>query len=374
MDAVQTGPGRKLHVIGLPHTVVSSTFSHCAFTGKVLRFAKMMQQHGWFVVEYSNGRSESAASKHVQVLTEKEVVELTLRKSEKEDYSVDIDNNPLMNKLFWERLLRHLRAETAPGDIVCHVFGPSLSVVEAAPQCYHVESGIGYPCCEPRLPYRVFESSVWMHWHLGKCGKSWGENYHFVAPNYYDLEDWEVNLDQGRENDYILFFGRVIHCKGLDVVREVARRCPDQKFVVCGQGTGYDWGGLTNVQLLPPVVGRARSKLLGCALAVLAPSCFVEPFCGSAVEAQLCGTPVITSSFGAFHETVLNEVTGFRCHSLGDYLAAVRRIGELDRRTVAERARRLYSLETVGVTYNQIFRDLDKQAGNGWYDETSSRY
>lgn len=54
--------GRALHVVGLPHTIVNQDYSHCAFTGKVLRFAKMMQAHGWHVIEYSNGASASDAA------------------------------------------------------------------------------------------------------------------------------------------------------------------------------------------------------------------------------------------------------------------------------------------------------------------------
>ncbi len=33
----------RLHVLGIPHAIHSLNFSHDAFMGKVLRFAKMMQ-------------------------------------------------------------------------------------------------------------------------------------------------------------------------------------------------------------------------------------------------------------------------------------------------------------------------------------------
>jgi hypothetical protein len=53
--------------------VVSAKYSHCAFTGKVLRFPKMMRLYGYKVIEYSNGSSESDANEHVVMLTDAEL-------------------------------------------------------------------------------------------------------------------------------------------------------------------------------------------------------------------------------------------------------------------------------------------------------------
>ena len=33
----------RLHLLAIPHTITTDDFSHCAFTGKVLRFSPMMR-------------------------------------------------------------------------------------------------------------------------------------------------------------------------------------------------------------------------------------------------------------------------------------------------------------------------------------------
>ena len=362
-----------LHVIGLPHTIVNNEFSHCAFTGKVLRFAKMMQAEGWHVVEYSNGSSESKAQEKIQILSKTCLKELSLRVGNNEDYSADVHNSTLV-AAFNAGVAAALRKRARHGDIVCHVFGPQPELVGAAPKCFHVESGIGYTCTNPTMPYRIYETAGWMHWHLGRRSLEFGKNYEFVAPNYYDLEDWPV-VEQPEGDKYVLFFGRITASKGLNTIVEIAKRMPDTKFLLVGQGDATPWTSRAkNITSRPAVHGSARAPLLGNASAVLAPTDFIEPFCGSVVEAQLCGTPVVTSAYGAFWETVEEGVTGYRCNTLADYIEALKLAPELARRKIAERARRLYSLETVGRTYDQIFQTILDLKGDGWYSKTSHKF
>jgi glycosyltransferase involved in cell wall biosynthesis len=104
---------------------------------------------------------------------------------------------------------------------------------------------------------------------------------------------------------------------------------------------------------------------------MIMPTDFIEPFGGSAVEAQLCGTPVITTNFGAFMETVDQGRSGFRCNTLGDLLYGVDHAGELGRGSIAARARALYSLETCGKQYDSVLNQVADLAESGWYTETS---
>ena len=62
-----------LHLIGIFHTIHNLDYSHCAFTGKALRFSKMMQAYDYSVVEYANEGSESAAREKVVMLSKDEL-------------------------------------------------------------------------------------------------------------------------------------------------------------------------------------------------------------------------------------------------------------------------------------------------------------
>jgi len=66
---------RTIHVIGLHHTIPDERFSHCAFTGKVLRFSEVLHRAGLRVVEYSNGKSASKADQHAQIFSEAQLLD-----------------------------------------------------------------------------------------------------------------------------------------------------------------------------------------------------------------------------------------------------------------------------------------------------------
>jgi glycosyltransferase involved in cell wall biosynthesis len=107
--------------------------------------------------------------------------------------------------------------------------------------------------------------------------------------------------------------------------------------------------------------------------AVLMPTLYLEPFGAVAVEAQLCGTPVITCDWGAFPETVEQGVTGFRCHYLGEFLDAVQRVSELDPVAIRTRAVAKYSLSVVAQQYQSYFERLSLLWGAGWHSEIAPR-
>ena len=374
-----------IHLIAPFHTVPAARYSHCAFTGKALRFPKMMRRFGYRVIEYSNEGSESEADEHVQILSRRELDYLYRPLGPTESFGVA----SVVGSPGWQAFDRRLGPELAkrirPHDFIAHPFGRShMWLVQLFPQCHHVETGIGYPD-EPFGAWRIFESEAWRHVHWGRDGDKFpndpglSHNYSWVIPNYYDPEDWPIGNGAGH---YVLFMGRIEWCKGLlvlgDLIREWDRDHPDDglKFVFAGAGEIANLcdrcgpeSSKKRVEYRGEVLGRARAKLTGDAVAMLMPTQFIEPFGGSGVESMLTGTPLIASDWGAFTETVVEGVTGFRCKTLNDWIVALERClaGDIDRGTVADVARHRFTLDACGRLYDKALRQIADLDGAGWY-------
>jgi glycosyltransferase involved in cell wall biosynthesis len=351
----------RLHLVGIFHTQHTAAYSHCAFTGKALRFPKMMQGQGYTVIEYSNAGSESSADEHVTMLDAAEFDALFQRNAT-DFHGNDATVGSPAHQLFEQRLIPALRERLQPEDIICHPFGHAHQQLMAEfPNHQHVETGIGYPTLMPNS-FRIFESYAWMHYHQGKEGRN-GKNYEWVVPNYYDLDDWQPSYEPGQ---YLAFLGRITALKGIDTIKAIADYSP-WPIVLHGQGDPSPWAH-PNIEYRGPITGAARSEFLRNARALLAPTVFTEPFCGMAVEAMLCGTPVVSVDYGAMTETITEGVMGYRCHTLQDWIDGINAAGDLDRRIIADTARAKWSLEACGARYDKIFRQLNDLYRKGWYE------
>lgn len=370
------------------HTVPAINNSHCAFSMKAMRFPAMMQKQGWKVVEFANEGSESAAETKERMLTRDELEKLTGVKAD----SDFVGNTATIGAPHWqlfEQCMRESLTKLAkPGDFVMHHFGRAhMGLVRDFPQLRHVEPGIGYGD-DSFGAFRIFESWAWLNYHMGKTLEADQQgrivysgnvpktgrqpsDYEWVVNNSFDLNDWTPRAEVG---SYLLFMGRICEIKGLNTLRSIVDKCPELEIRIAGQGDMTPWKH-PRLKELGPVKGSVRDSLVGGALAVLCPSRFLEPFCGVNVEAQLCGTPVITSNHSCFVETVEHGKTGYRANTLGDYLAAIRLVKGLDRKYIAERARALWNTDVAGARYSKIFRqimDLQAKVGQkpdevGWY-------
>ena len=356
MDAKPT-----LHLIGIFHTIHNQDYSHCAFTGKALRFSKMMQMKGYNVIEYANAGSESTADEKVPMLTRDEYVKLIGTRNKKAFHGDLAATGTPHHALFDERLLREMKKRVKKEDIICHPFGHAhYNAPITFPQNIHCETGIGYPTCMPNT-FKIFESYAWRHYHCGKDNRQ-GTHYEWVIPNYFEIEAWEPRYEPGA---YLAFMGRIAECKGLHTILEIARHT-DKKIVLCGQGDSTPWKH-PNIEYWGPLKGRQRSEFIRNAICSLMPTTFIEPFGGSGVEGMLCGTPLLATDYGAFTETVIPGVTGFRCKTLRDWLEALDRVGDLDRKNIAAYARSTYSLQNCSLLYDKAFQQMSELHDQGWY-------
>lgn len=353
----------RFHVCALPHTQTLWSYSSCAYTGKVLGFCRMMKDRGHTVFLYSGEENEAPCDEHIVCVSEA-------------DRAAHVGGNHFTSASFDSTLpfWRNANAKMAEEigrryqhkDFLCIIGGYAQKpIADALPHMMAVEFGVGYGGSFSK--YRVFESYAWMHLCYGsaKGGDPHGVDGNWwdtVIPGYLDPEMFPFSAEK---DDYYLFIGRLVDRKGYRIAADV---CFDlgAKLIVAGQGTpplGTEYVG---------VVGpEERGRLMSRAKAVFVPTIYVEPFGNVNVEAQACGTPVITTDWGAFTETVEDGVTGFRCRTFGEFKRAALTAPNLDPHVIRDRAVAKYSLEVIGKKYEDYFTRLLHLWEDGWYEGRS---
>ena len=112
------------------------------------------------------------------------------------------------------------------------------------------------------------------------------------------------------------------------------------------------------IRLLGEVDDRGKGELLRNAAALLFPIDWPEPFGLVMIEAMACGTPVIAFRRGSVPEVIDDGVSGFIVDSEEEALAAIRRIGTLDRRTVRAAFERRFTARRMAEDYLRHYQAL----------------
>ncbi|MFI9559200.1 glycosyltransferase family 4 protein [Nonomuraea endophytica] len=163
----------------------------------------------------------------------------------------------------------------------------------------------------------------------------------------------------------LISFGRIHPDKGTHSAIEIARRA-GMPLDICGivQDERY-----FEEEIVPKVDGERvtfhgsvgpheRGEILGRSAALLHPIAFDEPFGLSVVEAMACGTPVVAYRRGSMAEVVDPGVTGFLVDSLDEAVAAVARVGSIDRAGCRAQAARRFGLEQMVDGYLRVYGEI----------------
>src|SRR6185369_12425434 len=78
----------------------------------------------------------------------------------------------------------------------------------------------------------------------------------------------------------------------------------------------------------------------------------------SVVEALACGTPVIAYRRGSMPELIDDGVTGFLVDSFDEAVAAIARIGEIDRAACRRTAEARFGVDRMAGRYLDLYRRL----------------
>jgi glycosyltransferase involved in cell wall biosynthesis len=143
--------------------------------------------------------------------------------------------------------------------------------------------------------------------------------------------------------EYLAFLGRMSPEKGPETAIRIARatRMPLRMAAkVPRDYTRYFKQRIeplidgTQVRMIGEVNDDSKQSFLAGAAALLFPIDWPEPFGLVMIEAMACGTPVIAFRSGSVPEVIDDGLTGFVVDSEAEAVDAIRRLGEIDRRTV----------------------------------------
>lgn len=374
----------RFHVLGVPHTRTNLDYVACAYTQKALKFCKMMTERGHTVYHYGVEGSDPLCTENVVVVSN-EVYNRVYGEHDFHSKFFRFDTNDECYQTFYRNAIEEISKREGDYDIILPFWGAGVRPIcdALADRFIIVEPGIGYG--EGMwADYKAFESYSIYHAYCGLQGVSYcnQNNYDVVIPNYFDVNDFEYNdnSDNSRfEDPYFLFVGRVYEGKGVHIAIQVCQAL-GVKLKIAGQlGDEYaDQNFGDNIEFIGYVNKEQRSNLMKNAIASFLPSQYVEPFGGVQIENLLCGTPTITSDWGAFAENNIEGVTGYRCRTFNDYLNAALACYNKEISYADCRAQGLkFTLEAVAPRYEKFFNDIvNIYQNNGWYhieEETQTK-
>lgn len=333
---------------------------------KALKLAKMMDSLGYRVFLYG---SEDFDIENTDI-----VPETCITKTKQQEFFGGNDHTKKFYNITWgpdeehwqhfnKNAIGKIHKNIKPGDFILTFAGVcQKQVSDFFTGHITVEAGIGYTGVFSK--FKVYESYAWMHFVHGLTNNDNGDFYETVIPNYWDPSEFPFTVERG---DYFLYIGRLIDRKGYRIAQEVCEKL-GKKLILAGQVGDEGFSGYG--EHIGTVGVEERGEIMSKAIAVFTPTTYLGPFEGTHVEAQLCGTPVITTNFGVYTETVFNNFNGQRCDVFKDFIEAVEWAESIDnahRSSIRDYARAHWGWDKVAKQYDKYFQRLDDLSRDGWY-------
>ena len=329
-----------LHILSSPDSPVHINNRIDPFSIAVVKFIKNMQLLGWDCIHYGIIGCKVDC---------KTVICLPHL------YNVQNKNSEQYNIAASEAIKKRKKA----GDLIMCFHGWQNRVAAESNNDLHiVEPSIGYDTKAVFAPYRVFVSYSQMHFFYGErnmlMSPSW---FDAVIPNGFTPEEFEFSETK---KDYILYFGRIVESKGLNVAIQATKETGN-KLVIAGPGSLADLGYKEipeHVVTVGLCDANQRKVLMRDARAIIGPTYYIEPFGNMVVEGYFSGTPAITTDWGGFVDTVVNGVTGYRCREFKEFINALNNIDKIDPHVCRKWAEDNFSETVVHEKFDFYFKKI----------------
>ncbi len=194
-----------------------------------------------------------------------------------------------------------------------------------------------------------------------------------VVPNGVDTKLFVPDSTLPLCHRPLLITGRIVPQKGfVDAI--AAARASGMRLMIVGQE--YAEQSLAHAyfetQIKPVIDGKhvlwesiiKQDHLVGhyqTAAALLFPIQWEEPFGLVMIEAMACGTPVIAYNRGSISEVIVDAKTGFIVdpeRGVDGLVAAIKRIGEIDRKACRKHVEKHFSLAAMIDGYENVYKKV----------------
>lgn len=323
-----------LHILSNPNGTVNFNNRIDPFSIATWKFIHHMSKRGWNCIHYGTPGSEVDCES------------VLCLDSFDQDHGI---NTKIYNKKAGEEIGKR----KTYGDLILCFYGwDNRDAALEHTDLRVVEPSIGYSVRAVFAGFRVFASYAHMHNFYGCNDITMPSFFDAVIPNAITPEEFEYNENK---QDYILYFGRVIESKGVYIAIDAAKQA-GMKIIVAGPGNL----GRTNSHV--EVVGTCdinqRRQLMRDAAAIIGPTQYIEPFGNMIVEGYMSGTPAITTDWGAFTETVVQGVTGYRCREMSEFVYAIKNLDKISPQVCRNWAVQNYSDDVVHDRYDFYLRKV----------------
>lgn len=382
----------KCHIVGVPYSKIHDDFVIDAFSYKQQKFINMMSEYSDIEFIFY-GHEDSVIKCELVPCTSNKVLKTTFGLVNDDFYWKGTHTHDYAHHTLNRNAAQKIHERLEPDDLILNFWQVSAVMLwqkYGLPYDQFVDIGHGSEIF-PVSKYVSYES----HWLQGFIhGRMVGEkkitntdvmHQHTgaVIPLPCDVTHFTFTEEK---DDYYFFVGRLIPLKGIMTIMNLAYDFPDRKFIIAGYGekseqhfliiergndviTWDDFIEWDNVEFVGTVDRYEKDKYLSKAKALLVPTRYGEPFGGVVSEAHSCGTPVISTDWGAFVENNPHKQTGIRCRTLDCWRKALDEVEIIEPEKCRQYVIENYGLEVVAYMYDNFLRRCgDFIKGKGEYD------
>jgi glycosyltransferase involved in cell wall biosynthesis len=343
------------HCLSVPYSPTRKDVSLCAFVQKVYKFCDEMTKRGHTVYHYGHENSIVNCTEHINVTNNNILMDSY---GNLNDWKIKGFNQSVNTKavnVFNDNCVTELnkRIKSNKEFILCWFgFAHEPCVKHFYNKAIVVEPSIGYDSMF--APIKIFETYSQMHKMHGnsQTNINFG-NEHVINPGF-NPDDFLYNRDKSQT---ALFLGRVTESKGAKLVYDICNHI-EQEIIFAGPNL-IDFIDTKYCKFIGFVDPEERKRLLSQAKFLFAPSLFIEPCNWTVIEAQFSGTPTITTNFGGFVETVIQNKTGIRCSNINSMITAIKNIDKsIDPQDCYNNACSKFTLKQQCDKYEILFKSL----------------